>query len=178
MSRVEFEGRGTATICRYIMFMEKRETIQFRVEQELKEQLFDMATRRGTAPSELLRILIEKELADEDERIKRLQEEVMATKHVLLEILKFTQRFAFVTRDPAFMDLYKDSMLTDFLDSLILETTHGDKGVDWKRYWRAVDENYHTNYSENPPHRAQHLSREFLQGVRDTVQRQLGKKTK
>ena len=155
----------------------KKETIQFRVDTELKTQFFDLARKKGIPPSGLLRNLINTAIEYENSRMRKIEEDQTGLKWILLSILKYLHKQALQDRSQARWQNYLDSRLVDYLDELLMETRRQNGSIDWQRYWRKVDDAFNSRLSENPPLRAIHTNDEFLNRTRKNLMKSNEKPT-
>ena len=70
----------------------KRETVQLRIEKELKDQLTNQAEQMGISPSEFIRRLIKMGVGQDPDKIKRLEKGERDLRAIALEIMTILQK--------------------------------------------------------------------------------------
>ncbi|MBW8003758.1 MAG: ribbon-helix-helix protein, CopG family [Planctomycetes bacterium] len=94
----------------------KRETIQFRIDTELKDQLFREAERMGISPSELIRRLVKMAVEDDTKKILRLEERERDLRVTVIDILKCLQKMSNKKNWEEAKDVFQDSLLPKIMD--------------------------------------------------------------
>lgn len=151
----------------------KQELIQIRVDSDLKEEFFRTAESRGDSPSSLLRSLMHQAVNEQEGRVGYLEEWRRSVNTILLELLSFIQRSEFVAGSNDTWHLYETSFLPEYLDELItysLEDRKLQGKAYWTDYWREIDNNWFTKFSESPPILSVHLRRDTMEELREQIQ--------
>jgi len=94
----------------------KRETVQFRIDKELKDQLIRQAEQIGISPSELIRRLIKMGVENDADKINRLEEEERDLRIIAMEIMKSLHRMSMGRNWEEARKNYQDSKLWMILD--------------------------------------------------------------
>ena len=94
----------------------KRETIQFRIDTELKDKLFREAERMGISPSELIRRLVKMAVEDDTKKIFRLEERERDLRVTVIDILKCLQKMSNKKNWEEAKDVFQDSLLPKIMD--------------------------------------------------------------
>lgn len=99
------------------MNMEKeRETIQIRVNKDLKDQLAAQAVEMGVSTSELIRRLIKMAVRDDHEKIAQLDEKENDLRLIVIELMKCLQKMFMQKSWEAAKKVYWDSIVGRLLD--------------------------------------------------------------
>ena len=126
----------------------KRETIQIRIDTELKEQLVHQAEQMGVSPSEFIRRLIKMAGEDDMKRINELREGERDLRKIMIHILKCLQM---MSRKHIWKDarsVIPESLLPQILDQeLYLQNAKIDR-LD--QYYKERDELFETQGSKRP----------------------------
>ena len=151
---------------------DKQDLIQFRVETDLKEKFYTLAEKQGISPSKLLRSQMLKAINEDSGKIKNLTERMESQNTILLELQKFIQQMAFLTPDERTWQLYRESLLPDFIRETLSQHLRDCKleGEQyWDRYMEEIDKAWFTKLKENPPLVASYLQREFMDEIREKL---------
>jgi predicted transcriptional regulator len=129
----------------------KRETIQIRIDTDLKEQLVHQAAQMGVSPSEFIRRLIRMAIEDDTKRITELQEGERDLRKIAIHILKCLQM---MSRKQTWKDArsaIQKSLLPQILDQeLYLQYAKIDR-LD--QYYKERDELFVTQGTDRRPPR-------------------------
>lgn len=152
--------------------VKKQELIQFRVDSELKEEFFRVAQASGESPSSLLRALMQQSVSEKSGKIRALEDWQKTTNTILLEILSIFQRSAISSDDDSFWHVYRNSVLPEYLQDMIITQLQEleIEGEEYLRqYWREIDKNWTSSYSESPPFISDHLQRDRMDQMRESI---------
>ena len=72
----------------------KRETVQLRIDKDLKDQLTNQAEQMGISPSEFIRRLIKMGVGQDPDKIKRLEKGERDLRAIALEIMTVLQKMS------------------------------------------------------------------------------------
>lgn len=97
----------------------KRETIQIRVDTELKEKLVHQAEQSGISPSELIRRLIKMAVNDGTRILTQLEEGEQDLRVAVTDILKCIQMMSRKQTWSAARSVVNGSMLPEILDQML-----------------------------------------------------------
>lgn len=129
----------------------KRETIQIRIDADLKEQLIHQAGQLGVSPSEFIRRLIKMAGEDDTKRISELQEGERDLRKIVIHILEC---FQMMSRKQTWKDarsVIQESLLPQILEQeLYLQYAKIDR-LD--QYYKKRDELFATQGTGKPPQR-------------------------
>ena len=89
----------------------KRETVQLRIDKELKDQLTNQAEQMGISPSEFIRRLIKMGVGQDPDKIKRLEEEERDLRTMIVETMKSLQMMSTASSWEEARNIYRDSGL-------------------------------------------------------------------
>jgi len=99
-----------------VRYEKKRETIQLRIDTELKDQLFREAERMGISPSELIRRLVKTAVEDDTKKFQRLEEGERDLRLTVIDILKCLQKMSNKKNWEEAKDVFQDSLLPKIMD--------------------------------------------------------------
>lgn len=155
----------------YTYDMEKKqELMQFRVDSDLKDEFFRAAQLRGDTPSGLLRSLMKQAVIEQEGRVGSLEDWRESINTILLELMSVTQRTAFMSENEMAWNQYRESSLPEYLEDMITYNLE-DRGLNgedyWRAYWKEIDENWFTKFSESPPFISVHQQRKRMDEIRD-----------
>ena len=162
--------------CHYHRLTRCEGSRQNRREPDLKDGFFRAAANRGDSPSSLLRSLMQQAVNEQEGRLGALEEWRRSVNVILLELLSVTQRSAPLTDEETIWENYKRSTLPEYLDEMItdnLEDRNAKGNEYWRDYWKEVDRNWFTNFSESPPVPGVHLQRDTMEELRQQIQHEL-----
>jgi predicted transcriptional regulator len=120
----------------------KRETIQIRIDTDLKEQLVHQAAQMGVSPSEFIRRLIKMAGEDETKRVNELQEGERDLRKIVIHILECLQTMSQKHTWKDARSVIQESLLPQILDQeLYLQYAKIDR-LD--QYYKERDELFGT----------------------------------
>jgi antitoxin component of RelBE/YafQ-DinJ toxin-antitoxin module len=94
----------------------KRETIQLRIDTELKDRLFREAERMGISPSELIRRLVKMAVEGDTKKIQRLEAGERDLRMTVMDILRCLQRMSNKKNWAEAKDVFQDTFLPKIMD--------------------------------------------------------------
>jgi hypothetical protein len=129
----------------------KRETIQIRIDTDLKEQLVRQAAQVGVSPSEFIRRLIKMASEDDTKRITELQEGERDLRKIAIHILKCLQMMSQKQTWKEARSIIQESLLPQILEQeLYLQYAKIDK-LD--QYYKERKELFAPPGAKRPPQR-------------------------
>ena len=129
----------------------KRETIQIRIDTDLKEKLVRQAARVGVSPSEFIRRLIKMASEDDTKRITELQEGERDLRKIAIHILKCLQMMSQNQTWKEARSIIQESLLPQILEQeLYLQYSKIDR-LD--QYYKEREELFATPGAKRPPQR-------------------------
>lgn len=158
----------------HLLMAEKKELLQFRISPDLKREFFEVAKLQGISPSGLLRNMMQKVVDRRDAKIEAAEENIRSIHLILLELLKYAQKSAFLAHDESEWEDYRSTVLPNYLDEMIGQTIRdsGITGDEYNRhYWREVDKAWFTNFSNAPPFIAMHLNPDTMNEIREEIKK-------
>jgi len=131
----------------------KRETIQIRIDTDLKEQLVRQAVQMGVSPSEFIRRLIRMASEDDTKRINELREGERDLRKIMIHILKC---FQIMSQKQTWKDarsVIQESLLPQILDQeLYLQYAKTDSRDE---YFKEREELFSIPGAKRSPQRKQ-----------------------
>ena len=129
----------------------KRETIQIRIDTDLKEKLVRQAAQVGVSPSEFIRRLIKMASEDDTKRITELQEGERDLRKIAIHILKCLQMMSQKQTWKEARSIIQESLLPQILEQeLYLQYSKIDR-LD--QYYKEREELFAIPDTKRPPQR-------------------------
>ena len=167
-------------ICQYNIHMkDKPDSIQFRIDKDLKDRFFELSEKKGTSPSNVLRSLIKQAVEKDDTQVQAHDQRLKELTSILKEMLSFIQQMAFLSPDDKVWELYKSSILTLFLDELIGDDLRDAdiKGDQYQSmYSEEIKKNWFIDYDWKKIPIKMHLKPDIMDETRKELQKKQIKK--
>ena len=117
-----------------MIMKDKRITIQFRADEKLKEDFYNLAGKRGQSPSELLRNLILKAMHEDNDRILKIEEYIEHFHFYFKEMILFIRSLTFLTKNEKIQDKYDECNLDTLLKEVLFEYWNKDGKFNQQQY--------------------------------------------